>query len=213
LTDAVATQNTITQLVAATRRVRRLVPAARGVAVAAHDYDRAGKPQCAWDDPQAAQALVSGLVNDALALVAGKDVEPGERPGSWRTARKVAKDRVISTVDPQARHTRKTAVAKRDGSKGHIAAEPESGPVSECALTAANAPDGPTGSRGWPRSSRGWRYWPVTAGGGPPGRWRPPVGRCRCGRRSGAWWGTAKCRLGRRTTAGGGWARSRAGRQ
>jgi hypothetical protein len=167
LTDAVATQDTITQLAAAIRRVRRLVPAARGVAVAAHDYDRAGKPQCAWDDPQAAQALVSGLVNDALAvlaavseadldqeqaeavallaLVAGQDVEPGERPGSWRIARKVAKDRVISTVDPQARHTRKTAVAKRDGYKGHIAAEPESGLVTECALTAANAPDGPTG--------------------------------------------------------------------
>jgi hypothetical protein len=34
-----------------------------------------------------------------LALVAGQDVEPGERPGSWRIARKVAKDRVISTVD------------------------------------------------------------------------------------------------------------------
>jgi hypothetical protein len=41
-----------------------------------------------------------------LALVAGQDVEPGQRPGSWRIARKVAKDRVISTVDPQARHTR-----------------------------------------------------------------------------------------------------------
>jgi hypothetical protein len=59
---------------------------------------------CAWDDPQAKQELVSGLVNDALAvlaaladlelddeqaeavallaLVAGQDVEPGERPGS-----------------------------------------------------------------------------------------------------------------------------------
>jgi hypothetical protein len=167
LADAVATQDTVTQLVAAIRRVRRLVPGARGVALAAHDYDRAGKPDCAWDDPQATQALVSGLVNDALAvltavgevdldeeqaeavallaLVAGQDVEPGTRPGSWRIARKVAKDRVISTVDAQARHTRKTAVAKRDGYKGHIAAEPESGLVTECALTAANAPDGPTG--------------------------------------------------------------------
>jgi hypothetical protein len=79
---------------------------------------------CAWDDPQATQALVSGLVNDALAvldavadvelnaeqdeavallaLVAGRDVEPGERPGSWWVARRVARDRVISTVDPQA---------------------------------------------------------------------------------------------------------------
>jgi hypothetical protein len=168
LADAVATQDTVTQLVAAIGRVRRLVPGARQVELSAHDYDRRpGKPECAWDDPQATQALVSGLVNDALAvldavadlelgaeqaeavallaLVAGQDVEPGERPGSWRIARRVAKDRVISTVDPQARHTRKTATAKRDGYKGHIAVEPESGLMTECALTAANVPDGLTG--------------------------------------------------------------------
>ena len=122
---------------------------------------------CAWDDPQATQALVSGLVNDALALlavvndvelhaeqaeavallalVAGQDVEPGDRPGSWRLARRVARDRVISTVDPQARHAHKTSAHRRDGDKAHIAAEPESGLVTECALTAANLPDGPTG--------------------------------------------------------------------
>jgi hypothetical protein len=162
LEDAVATQDTVTQLVAAIRRVRRLVGQAREIPLTAHDYDRPGKPDCAWDDPQAKQALVSGLVNDALAvlaaaadlaldpeqaeavallaLVAGQDVEPGERPGSWQIARKVAKDRVISTVDPQARHTRKTSAHKRDGYKGHIAAEPESGLVTECALTAANVP-------------------------------------------------------------------------
>ena len=80
-----------------------------------------------------------------LALVAGQDVEPGERPGSWRIARKVAKDRVISTVDPQARHAHKTSAARRDGYKGHVAVEPESGLVTECALTAATVPDGPTG--------------------------------------------------------------------
>ena len=167
LEDAVATQDTVTQLVAAIRRVRRLVPTARDVQVAAHDYERPGKPVCAWDDPQATQALVSGLVKDALAvlaavaeveldaeqgeavallaLVAGQDVEPGQRPGSWRVARRVAPDRVISVVDPQARHTRKTSARKRDGYKGHIATEPESGLVTECALTAANAPDGPIG--------------------------------------------------------------------
>jgi hypothetical protein len=167
LEDAVATQDTVTQLVAAIRRVRRLVGPARQVALGAHDYERPGKPECAWDDPQTNQALVSGLVNDALAvlgtvadveldaeqaeavallaLVAGQDVEPGERPGSWRIARRVAKDRVISTVDPQARHARKTSAHKRDGYKGHIAAEPESGLVTECALTAASTPDGSTG--------------------------------------------------------------------
>jgi DDE family transposase/transposase-like protein DUF772 len=167
LADAVATQDTVTQLVAAIRRVRRLVPAVREVQLRAHDDARPGKPDCAWDDPQATQALVSGLVNDALAvlgavaeveldaeqaeavallaLVAGQDVEPGQRPGSWRIARRVAVDRVISVVDPQARHAHKTSTQRRDGYKGHIAAEPETGLVTECALTAANLPDGPTG--------------------------------------------------------------------
>jgi hypothetical protein len=69
LEDAVATQDTVTQLVAAIRRVRRLVPQARAVEVGAHDYDQPGKPVCAWDDPQARQALVSGLVSDALAVL------------------------------------------------------------------------------------------------------------------------------------------------
>ncbi len=53
LADAVATQDTVTQLVAAVRRVRRLVGQAREVELTAHDDDRPGKPECAWDDPQA----------------------------------------------------------------------------------------------------------------------------------------------------------------
>jgi transposase len=53
LDDAVATQDTVTQLVSQIRRVRRLVPEAKTVSVAAHDYDASGKPVCAWDDPDA----------------------------------------------------------------------------------------------------------------------------------------------------------------
>jgi hypothetical protein len=70
LDDAVATQDTVTQLVSAIRRMRKLVPEAAAVEVTAHDYDASGKPVCAWDDPQAKQALVSGLVNDALRVIA-----------------------------------------------------------------------------------------------------------------------------------------------
>ena len=44
LDDAVATQDTVTQLIAAIRRVRRVVPGASGVALLAHDYDTAAKP-------------------------------------------------------------------------------------------------------------------------------------------------------------------------
>ncbi|MDQ3342793.1 MAG: IS5/IS1182 family transposase, partial [Actinomycetota bacterium] len=70
LDDAVATQDTVTQLVAAVRKVRTLIPAAREVAVSAHDYDRGGKPDIAWDDEVARDALVSALVADAVAIIA-----------------------------------------------------------------------------------------------------------------------------------------------
>ncbi len=167
LDDAVATQDTVTQLVAAIRRVRRLVPEAAAVPVSAHDYDAAGKPVCAWDDPEAKAALVSALVGDAraiitaldrfelsqaqadavglLALVAGQDVEPGEEEGTWRIAQRVAPDRVISTVDPEARHMHKSPSEYRDGYKAHLAVEPETGLITAAALTPANAADGPNG--------------------------------------------------------------------
>ncbi len=38
LDDAVATQDTVTQLIAAIRRVRRVVPGAKDVVLFAHDY-------------------------------------------------------------------------------------------------------------------------------------------------------------------------------
>lgn len=72
LDDAVATQDTVTQLIAAIRRVRREVPGAAAVIAArchAHDYDDPGKPAIAWDDDAARQGLVSALVNDATAVV------------------------------------------------------------------------------------------------------------------------------------------------
>jgi hypothetical protein len=166
LADAVATQDTITQLVAAIRRVGRQVPGAAAQIQAVctgHDYTTPGKPQIDWDDPAAKDALVSALVNDAnalvaalgdaelderaqaavalLALVAGQDVEPAEgsdgTDGRWRIARKVAEGRVISTVDPDARHTRKSPENRRDGYRAHVAAEPETGIITDEALTKA----------------------------------------------------------------------------
>ena len=47
LDDAVATQDTVTQLVSMIRRVRKAIDAAATVEVAAHDYTKAGKPVCA----------------------------------------------------------------------------------------------------------------------------------------------------------------------
>jgi Transposase domain (DUF772)/Transposase DDE domain len=166
LADAVATQDTVTQLISAIRRVGREVPgAAEQIAAVCtgHDYSKPGKPKIDWDDPAAKGALVSALVNDAsalvaaladadlaepaasavalLALVAGQDVEPAEgsdgRDGRWRIARKVAEDRVISTVDTQARHTRKSPEARRDGYRAHVAADPDTGIITDEKLTGA----------------------------------------------------------------------------
>ncbi len=167
LDDAVATQDTVTQLIAAIRRVRREVPGAAAVIAArcgAHDYDDSGKPAIAWNDKEARDVLVSALVNDAttivdalggvelddkasaalalLALVAGQDVEPAEgsdgTDGRWRIARKVAADRVISTVDPQARHAHKTVHHRQDGYKAHVAVEPDTGLFTGGKLTQAS---------------------------------------------------------------------------
>ena len=90
-------------------------------------------------DESAASALA------LLALVAGQDVEPAEgsdgRDGRWRIARKVAEDRVISTVDPEARHTRKSPEARRDGYRVHVAADPETGIITAEKLTGAAGQD------------------------------------------------------------------------
>ena len=166
LADAVATQDTVTQLVSAIRKVAREVPGAAGQIArvcTGHDYSEPGKPKIDWDDPAAKQELVSVLVNDAnalvaalegrrlderaagalalLALVAGQDVEPAEgsdgTDGRWRIARKVAEDRTISTVDPEARHTRKSPGARRDGYRAHLAADPETGIITGEKLTRA----------------------------------------------------------------------------
>jgi len=58
-----------------------------------------------------------------------------------RIARRVAKDRVISTVDPQARHGHKTSARGFDGYKGHLAADPDSEIITAATVTAANRGD------------------------------------------------------------------------
>src|SRR5712691_6443250 len=83
LDDAVATQDTVTQLIAAVRRVIREVPGAPGVAgqwCTAHDYRDPGKPKIAWNDEAARAALVDALVTDALNLLGHlPEQEPGGR--------------------------------------------------------------------------------------------------------------------------------------
>jgi IS5 family transposase len=173
LDDAVARQDTVTQLIAAVRRVAREVPGAAEIVAArctGHDYASPGKPRIAWDDEAAQEVLVSALVNDALALlealdvdaitaaggkpaeavallalVAGQDVEPAEgsdgTDGRWRIARKTVPDRVISIVDPEARHAHKSRERRHDGFKAHVVVEPDTGLTTAAALTQASGPE------------------------------------------------------------------------
>jgi IS5 family transposase len=162
LDDAVQRQDTVTLLVTQIRRVRKLVPELERVPVREHNLD-GGRPPCDYEDQHDLDRLISELVDDAyelvgaaeelelsetqadavalLALVAGQDVEPGERPGQWRIAERTAPDRVVSVVDPQSRHVHKTQHSYRDGFKAHVAAEPETGIVTAVDLTAGNVGD------------------------------------------------------------------------
>ncbi len=162
LDDAVQRQDTVTMLITQIRRVRRLVPELERVWVREHNLE-GGRPLCDWEDPADVDRLVSELVDDAnelvwaaedldltdiqadavalLALVAGQDVEPGDGPGRWRIARRTAPDRVVSTNDPESRHTHKTDHSYRDGFKAHVATEPDTGLVTDCDLSHGNTSD------------------------------------------------------------------------
>lgn len=167
LYDAVATQDTVTQLRAAIRKVLATVgaPLAGEVRAALRrddDYATIGKPPCDWDDPAAREALVDALVRDAhaalatvdghrlqgtaadaaalLAQVAGQDVALSE-DGVFRIVRGVARDRVISTVDPEARHGHKSQNRRFDGYKAHLGVDPDSELITAATATAANTPD------------------------------------------------------------------------
>jgi Transposase DDE domain/Transposase domain (DUF772) len=167
LFDAVATMDTVTLIRSAIRGVlaasellqeREL----RAVLERDDDYRGAGKPVCDWEDRQAREDLVDALARDAravlavldgrelepaleraselLATVVGQDLETGE-DGVFRIARKVAKNRVISTVDPDARHGHKTAARSFDGYKGHIAIDPDSEVIVATSVSAGNVGD------------------------------------------------------------------------
>ena len=167
LYDAVATQDTVTMIRSAIRRLLAVVDPVlevglRAVLARDDDYRAAGKPVCDWDDRAAREQLVVDLAADAyaclellngrdlddevveavelLATVVGQDLETGD-DGRLRIARRVAKDRVISTVDPDARHGHKTQAHSFDGYKGHAAVDPDSEIVTDTIVTPGNAGD------------------------------------------------------------------------
>jgi hypothetical protein len=167
LEDAVTTQDTVTMLRGAIRGLLRACPPALKAKVRAglqreDDYAAPGKPTCDWQDRQAREALVDALVRDAyrahyalrgqrldlrtaeaavlLATVTGQDIEE-TGDGRFRIFEGTAPDRVISTVDPQARHGHKTAAHGFDGYKAHVAIDPDSEVICAAEVSPATSGD------------------------------------------------------------------------
>jgi len=165
--DAVATMDTVTLARSAIRGVLRvadnmLEARVRAVLTRDDDYLTAGKPAGDYDDAAARVELVDALARDGMAVlgvldgrelvevvarsgellasVLGQDLDCDEA-GVFRIARRVAKDRVISTVDPQARHGHKSAARGFDGYKGHVGIDPDSEIITATTLSAGNAGD------------------------------------------------------------------------
>jgi hypothetical protein len=168
LYDAVATMDTVTLIRSAIRGLLGgcdgdLEAELRGLLARDDDYRGAGKPVCDWEDREAREELIDALARDArallgaldgrplsvgvwqaaalLAAVVGQDLDEGE-DGVFRIARRVAKDRIISTVDPDARHGHKTSARGFDGYKGHVAVDPDSELITATTVTAGNVGDG-----------------------------------------------------------------------
>ncbi len=167
LYDAVATMDTVTLIRCAIRGLLAACDAdlesvLRGLLARDDDYRKAGKPVCDYEDRQAREELIDALAKDARALLAaldgrelrdavaqagallatvvGQDLDEGQ-DGVFRIARRVAKDRVISTVDPDARHGHRTSARGFDGYKGHVAVDPDSELITATTVTAGNLGD------------------------------------------------------------------------
>jgi hypothetical protein len=166
LEDAVATQDTVTMIRGAIRGLLRACPPelaakVRGLLQREDDYRAPGKPACDFTDRAAREQLVDALVRDGyrahyalrdqhldprtaeaaalLATVTGQDIE--ETPdGRFRIFEGTAPDRVISTMDPEARHGHKTAAHGFDGYKAHVAVDPDSEVI--CAAEVSSAATG-----------------------------------------------------------------------
>jgi IS5 family transposase len=167
LYDAVATMDTITLLRSAIRGLLKVADAQlearlRGLITSGDDYASSAKPQIDWDDQAAREELIDSRARDGYAMLAhldGETLEGGlgeaakllatvlgqdldqDGDGVFRIARRVAKDRVISTVDPEARHGHKTSARGLDGYKGSIAMDPDSEIITDTEVSAANAGD------------------------------------------------------------------------
>ena len=128
---------------------------------------KSAKPKIDWDDTEQRQELLSSLVADArnvLSCLTLNESEDETSPELAQAARLlsrilsqdidedkdehptirngVAKDRIISTTDPDMRHGRKSSSGKFNGYKAHITKEVTSDIVTSITVAPANRPDG-----------------------------------------------------------------------
>lgn len=167
LYDAVTTMDTVTLIRSGIRGLLQTAGAGleaelREAIGSGDDYASSAKPQIDWEDKGARERLIDSRAKDGYAcllLLDGRAVEPEvseaarllaaalaqdleEGPdGVLRIRRGVARDRLLSTVDPDARHGHKTEAHGFDGYKGHVAMDPESELISAATVTAGNGAD------------------------------------------------------------------------
>jgi len=125
------------------------------------------KPKINWEDKKKRQELLSLLVLDArkvlshvdigsededtdtemrstarlLAKILSQDIEE-DKNKKPKIKREVAKDRIISTTDPEMRHGRKSSSGKFNGYKTHITKDVDSDVITNVDVSAGNCPDG-----------------------------------------------------------------------
>jgi IS5 family transposase len=104
----------------------RLVSVARSVLDATADNDELVE----------ARELLERIIDQDI------DAEPDDGQGP-AIHRGVARDRVVSVVDPEMRHGRKSRTKRVDGYKAHIVTDHDNELILSVATTAANVPDGP----------------------------------------------------------------------
>ena len=168
IADSVLTQDTVSLIRSALRRCLQHLGAvdATGAAqlsasLVRDDYDVAAKPQICWASAAERATLVNQLFADAgsvvaacsgtddaeltaaaalLATVAGQDVED-DGEGGVRIQRGVAPERVVSTVDPDARHGHRCREDRYDGYKVHLVVDADSDLLTAAMATSATTYD------------------------------------------------------------------------
>jgi hypothetical protein len=169
IADSVVTQDTVSLIRSAIRRCLGLLEEiaphkaeACRASLTRDDYGREGKPEICWASETERRALVNDLFADAcrviiassgvsdpglvaevklLAMVAAQDIED-DGAGGVRIAQRVAPERIISVVDPDARHGHRSRRDRYDGYKLHISVDVDSDLFMAGQATTATTGDG-----------------------------------------------------------------------